>query len=89
LSQGKGIYLAGTSNSLTIGLLDAYTDLYPHLKNFSKERGAQQPTSTFFDKLLTYQENWLTFLNSAKSADATIPFTLAVDTLKVYNEATK
>ncbi|QZT18178.1 G5 domain-containing protein [Streptococcus suis] len=89
LSQGKGIYLAGTSNSLTIGLLDAYTDLYPQLKNFSKERGAQQPTSTFFDKLLTYQENWLTFLNSAKSADATIPFTLAVDTLKVYNEATK
>ncbi|MGQ7333302.1 ZmpA/ZmpB/ZmpC family metallo-endopeptidase, partial [Streptococcus suis] len=89
LSQGKGIYLAGTSNSLTIGLLDAYTDLYPHLKNFSKERGAQQPISTFFDKLLTYQENWLTFLNSAKSADATIPFTLAVDTLKVYNEATK
>ncbi|HEM2549075.1 TPA: G5 domain-containing protein [Streptococcus suis] len=89
LSQGKGIYLAGTSNSLTIGLLDAYTDLYPQLKNFSKERGAQQPTSTFFDKLLTYQENWLTFLNSAKSADATIPFTLAVDTLKVYNETTK
>ncbi|HEM6431907.1 TPA: G5 domain-containing protein, partial [Streptococcus suis] len=89
LSQGKGIYLAGTSNSLTIGLLDAYTDLYPQLKNFSKERGAQQPTSTFFDKLLTYQENWLTFLNSAKSADTTIPFTLAVDTLKVYNEATK
>ncbi|HFU4057334.1 TPA: ZmpA/ZmpB/ZmpC family metallo-endopeptidase, partial [Streptococcus suis] len=89
LSQGKGIYLAGTSNSLTIGLLDSYTDLYPQLKNFSKERGAQQPISTFFDKLLTYQENWLTFLNSAKSADATIPFTLAVDTLKVYNEATK
>ncbi|HEP1824669.1 TPA: YSIRK-type signal peptide-containing protein, partial [Streptococcus suis] len=89
LSQGKGIYLAGTSNSLTIGLLDAYTDLYPQLKNFSKERGAQQPIATFFDKLLTYQENWLTFLNSAKSADATIPFTLAVDTLKVYNEATK
>ncbi|HEM2750885.1 TPA: G5 domain-containing protein, partial [Streptococcus suis] len=89
LSQGKGIYLAGTSNSLTIGLLDSYTDLYPQLKNFSKERGAQQPISTFFDKLLTYQENWLTFLNSAKTADATIPFTLAVDTLKVYNEATK
>ncbi|HEP1804530.1 TPA: G5 domain-containing protein, partial [Streptococcus suis] len=89
LSQGKGIYLAGTSNSLTIGLLDAYTDLYPQLKNFSKERGAQQPSSTFFDKLLTYQENWLTFLDSAKSADATIPFTLAVDTMKVYNEATK
>ncbi|HFI0424003.1 TPA: ZmpA/ZmpB/ZmpC family metallo-endopeptidase, partial [Streptococcus suis] len=89
LSQGRGVYLAGTSNSLTIGLLDAYTDLYPQLKNFSKERGAQQPTSTFFDKLLTYQENWLTFLDSAKSADATIPFTLAVDTMKVYNEATK
>ncbi|HEM3682857.1 TPA: YSIRK-type signal peptide-containing protein, partial [Streptococcus suis] len=89
LSQGRGVYLAGTSNSLTIGLLDAYTDLYPQLKNFSKERGTQQPTSTFFDKLLTYQENWLTFLDSAKSADATIPFTLAVDTMKVYNEATK
>ncbi|HEM5236464.1 TPA: G5 domain-containing protein [Streptococcus suis] len=89
LSQGRGVYLAGTSNSLTIGLLDAYTDLYPQLKNFSKERGAQQPSSTFFDKLLTYQENWLTFLDSAKSADATIPFTLAVDTMKVYNEATK
>ncbi|HFI0448048.1 TPA: ZmpA/ZmpB/ZmpC family metallo-endopeptidase, partial [Streptococcus suis] len=89
LSQGRGVYLAGTSNSLTIGLLDAYTDLYPQLKNFSKERGAQQPTSTFFDKPLTYQENWLTFLDSAKSADATIPFTLAVDTMKVYNEATK
>ncbi|CYV00955.1 Zinc metalloprotease zmpC [Streptococcus suis] len=89
LSQGKGIYLAGTSNSLTIGLLDAYTDLYPQLKNYSKERGVQQPTSTFFEKILTYQENWLTFLNSAKTADATIPFTLAVDTLKVYNEATK
>ncbi|NQI49333.1 YSIRK-type signal peptide-containing protein [Streptococcus suis] len=89
LSQGRGVYLAGTSNSLTIGLLDAYTDLYPELKNYSKERGVQQPTSTFFEKILTYQENWLTFLDSAKSADATIPFTLAVDTMKVYNEATK
>ncbi|WP_105202867.1 G5 domain-containing protein [Streptococcus suis] len=89
LSQGRGVYLAGTSNSLTIGLLDAYTDLYPQLKNYSKERGVQQPTSTFFEKILTYQENWLTFLNSAKKDSTTIPFTLAVDTMNVYNETTK
>ncbi|HFI0105548.1 TPA: ZmpA/ZmpB/ZmpC family metallo-endopeptidase, partial [Streptococcus suis] len=89
LSQGKGIYVAGTSNSLTLGLLDAYTDLYPELKNFTKERGKQQPTSTFFDTILTYQENWLTFLNSAKKDSTTIPFTLAVDTMNVYNETTK
>ncbi|HEL2334853.1 TPA: G5 domain-containing protein, partial [Streptococcus suis] len=89
LSQGKGIYVAGTSNSLTLGLLDAYTDLYPQLKNYSKERGVQQPTSTFFEKILTYQENWLTFLHSAKKDSTTIPFTLAVDTMNVYNETTK
>ncbi|HFI0216346.1 TPA: ZmpA/ZmpB/ZmpC family metallo-endopeptidase, partial [Streptococcus suis] len=89
LSQGKGIYVAGTSNSLTLGLLDSYTDLYPELKNFTKERGKQQPTSTFFDTILTYQENWLTFLNSAKKDSTTIPFTLAVDTMNVYNETTK
>ncbi|MGU8000216.1 ZmpA/ZmpB/ZmpC family metallo-endopeptidase, partial [Streptococcus suis] len=89
LSQGRGVYLAGTSNSLTLGLLDSYTDLYPELKNFTKERGKQQPTSTFFDTILTYQENWLTFLNSAKKDSTTIPFTLAVDTMNVYNETTK
>ncbi|HFR3255589.1 TPA: G5 domain-containing protein, partial [Streptococcus suis] len=89
LSQGRGVYLAGTSNSLTLGLLDSYTDLYPELKNYSKERGVQQPTSTFFEKILTYQENWLTFLNSAKKDSTTIPFTLAVDTMNVYNETTK
>ncbi|MGC4385489.1 ZmpA/ZmpB/ZmpC family metallo-endopeptidase [Streptococcus suis] len=89
LSQGKGIYVAGTSNSLTLGLLDSYTDLYPELKNYSKERGVQQPTSTFFEKILTYQENWLTFLHSAKKDSTTIPFTLAVDTMNVYNETTK
>ncbi|WP_029177146.1 G5 domain-containing protein [Streptococcus suis] len=89
LSQGRGIYVAGTSNSLTLGLLDSYTDLYPELKNYSKERGVQQPTSTFFEKILTYQENWLTFLNSAKKDSTTIPFTLAVDTMNVYNETTK
>ncbi|HFI2432594.1 TPA: ZmpA/ZmpB/ZmpC family metallo-endopeptidase, partial [Streptococcus suis] len=89
LSQGRGIYVAGTSNSLTLGLLDSYTDLYPELKNFTKERGKQQPTSTFFDTILTYQENWLTFLNSAKKDSTTIPFTLAVDTMNVYNETTK
>ncbi|MFM0772938.1 ZmpA/ZmpB/ZmpC family metallo-endopeptidase, partial [Streptococcus suis] len=89
LSQGRGIYVAGTSNSLTLGLLDSYTDLYSELKNFTKERGKQQPTSTFFDTILTYQENWLTFLNSAKKDSTTIPFTLAVDTMNVYNETTK
>lgn len=86
LAQGKGIYVGTTRNSVSLGLLATYVDQNPELSNWSKDRGQGQPTSTFFDKYLEYQENFIDFLDDVKKVKDPIPFTVALDSMNVWNE---
>lgn len=87
LSQGKGLYAATTSKTVSVGMLASYVDQFPELANFNKVRGDKQPESPFFAQPLAYQENFVKFLESVKVKP--ISFTLAIDTMNRYNASGK
>ncbi|MGT2829155.1 ZmpA/ZmpB/ZmpC family metallo-endopeptidase [Streptococcus hillyeri] len=87
LSQGKGLYAATTSKTVSVGMLASYVDQFPELANFNKARGDKQPELPFFAQPLAYQENFVKFLESVKVKP--ISFTLAIDTMNRYNTSGK
>ncbi|WP_018370261.1 ZmpA/ZmpB/ZmpC family metallo-endopeptidase, partial [Streptococcus marimammalium] len=86
LSQGKGLYIAGTSNSITIGLIATYTKDYPEIENYFHQRGSEQINEPFFNDIVNYQENWLQFLDTVKKPGTQVPFTEALDSMYIYHK---